>query len=51
MIIDRKLGESVVIKNGDDKIEVTLEKDQNGRYKLCFDAPQQYTIYRKELEL
>lgn len=49
LILERKPGESVVIEKGDDKIEVTLTKDDKGRFKLCFDAPTEYKITRKEL--
>ena len=49
LVIDRKDGESVIVEHGDDKIEVTLYKDKNGKLKLGFDAPPEYIIYRKEL--
>ena len=50
LVLDRKDGESVIIEHGDDKIEVTLYRDVNGKYKLGFDAPPEYIIYRKEME-
>ena len=50
LVIDRKDGESVIIEHGDDKIEVKLYKDERGKYKIGFDAPAEYIIYRKEMK-
>ena len=51
LVLDRKDGESVIIEHGDDKIEVLLYRDERGKFKLGFDAPPEYIIYRKELDL
>lgn len=49
LVLERKSGESIVIMNGDDKIEIKVDKYSNGSVKLVFDAPQRYIILRKEL--
>lgn len=50
LVISRKNGESIIIKNGNESIEVTIEKSKkNGNLHLCVDAPKKYKIYRKEL--
>lgn len=49
LILERKLGEKVVIEHNEGRLEVTLQKDDKGRYKLCFDVPSHYKIFRKKL--
>ena len=49
LVLERKSGQSIVIQNGDDIIEIKVDKYTNGSVKLAFDAPAQYTILRKEL--
>lgn len=47
LVLDRKDGESVIIEHGDDVIEIKFYKDERGKYKIGFDAPPQYKIFRK----
>lgn len=49
LVLERKPGESIVIKNGDDVIEIKIDKYNKGSVKLVFDAPLNYVILRKEL--
>jgi len=49
LVLERKSGESIVIQNGDDVIEIKVDKYKNGAVKLVFDAPLNYVILRKEL--
>ena len=49
LVLERKSGESIIIKNGDDVIEIKIDKEQKGAVKLAFDAPMHYVILRKEL--
>ncbi len=51
LVLERKSGESIVIQNGDDVIEIKVDKYSNskGAVKLVFDAPMKYVILRKEL--
>lgn len=49
LVLERKSGESIVIKNGSDTIEIKVDKSNKGAVKLVFDAPIHYTILRKEL--
>lgn len=49
LVLERKSGESIVITNGDDRIEIKVDKYSNGSVKLVFDAPKKYIILRKEL--
>ena len=49
LVLERKSGESIIIQNGDDVIEIKIAKEQKGAVKLAFDAPMNYVILRKEL--
>jgi carbon storage regulator CsrA len=49
LVLERKSGESIVINNGDDVIEIKVDKDNKGAVRLIFDAPMKYVILRKEL--
>jgi len=51
LVLERKSGQSIVIQNGDDVIEIKVDRYNKGSVKLVFDAPMQYTILRKELTL
>lgn len=51
LVLERKSGESIVIKNGDDIIEIKVDKYNKGAVKLVFDAPMKYIILRKELTM
>jgi carbon storage regulator CsrA len=51
LVLERKSGESIVIQNGDDVIEIKIDKEHKGAVKLAFDAPMHYIILRKELTL
>ena len=49
LVLERKSGESIIIQNGDDVIEIKVDKYSKGAVKLVFDAPLSYVILRKEL--
>lgn len=49
LVLERKSGESIVITNGEDTIEIKVDKYNKGSVKLVFDAPKKYLILRKEL--
>ncbi len=49
LVLERKSGESIVIQNGNDVIEIRIDKYNKGSVKLVFDAPMKYVILRKEL--
>lgn len=49
LVLERKSGESIVIQNGEDIIEIKVDKYKKDAVKLVFDAPQKYLILRKEL--
>jgi len=49
LVLERKSGESIIIQNGDDIIEIKVDKNHQGAVKLVFDAPMHYVILRKEL--
>ena len=49
LVLERKSGESIVITNGDDVIEIKVDKYKKDAIKLVFDAPKNYLILRKEL--
>lgn len=51
LVLERKSGESIVIQNGDDTIEIKVDRNNKGAVKLVFDAPMNYVILRKELTL
>lgn len=51
LVLERKSGESIVIQNGDEVIEIKVDKSNKGAVKLVFDAPMNYIILRKELTL
>ena len=51
LVLERKSGESIVIQNGDDVIEIKVDKYNKGAVKLVFDAPMHYVILRKELTI
>ncbi len=51
LVLERKSGESIIIQNGDDVIEIKVDKYSRGSVKLIFDAPMHYIILRKELTL
>lgn len=37
--LERKSGESIVIANGNDTIEIKVDRNNCGTVKLVFDAP------------
>ena len=49
LVLERKSGESIIIQNGEDVIEIKVDKYNKGAVKLIFDAPLKYVILRKEL--
>lgn len=49
LVLERKSGQSIIIQNGKDVIEIKIDRYNKGSVKLVFDAPMQYTILRKEL--
>lgn len=49
LVLERKSGESIIIQNGEDIIEIKIDKYNKGAVKLVFDAPLNYVILRKEL--
>lgn len=49
LVLERRSGESIIITNGDDTIEIKVDKYNKGAVKLVFDAPKKYVILRKEL--
>ena len=49
LVLERKSGQSIIIQNGTDVIEIKIDRYNKGSVKLVFDAPMQYTILRKEL--
>ena len=49
LVLERKSGESIIIQNGQDTIEIKIDRANKGGIKLLFDAPMHYTILRKEL--
>lgn len=49
LVLERKSGESIVIQNGDETIEIKVDKSKKDAVKLVFDAPRNYIILRKEL--
>lgn len=51
LVLERKLGESIIINNGDDVIEIKVDKGNKGAVRLIFDAPMKYIILRKELTI
>lgn len=51
LVLERKSGESIIIQNGQDTIEIKVDQHHKGPVKLVFDAPMHYVILRKELTL
>lgn len=51
LVLERKSGESIVITNGEDVIEIKVDKYKKDAIKLVFDAPKKYLILRKELTI
>ena len=49
LVLERKSGESIVIQNRSEVIEIKVDKHTKGAVKLVFDAPTNYVILRKEL--
>ena len=49
LVLQRKSGESIIIQNGEDVIEIKVDRNNKGAVKLIFDAPLKYVILRKEL--
>ncbi len=50
LVLERKSGESIIIQNGEDVIEIIVDKyNKGGVVKLIFNAPLKYVILRKEL--
>lgn len=49
LVLERKSGESIVIQNGEETIEIKIDKQKKDVVKLVFNAPQNYVILRKEL--
>ena len=49
LVLERKSGESIIIQNGEDVIEIKVDRNNKGAVKLIFDAPLKYVILRKEL--
>lgn len=47
--LSRKIGESIIIRNGDDVIEIMLTKLKGQQAEISIEAPQKYEILREEL--
>ena len=49
LTLSRKIGESIIIKNGDEVIEIKLSKLKGKQAEISINAPQKYEILREEL--
>jgi len=49
LTLSRKIGESIIIKNGDEVIEIKLSKLKGQQAEISINAPQKYEILREEL--
>lgn len=49
LTLSRKIGEIIIIKNGDEVIEVKLSKIKGSQAEISIRAPQKYEILREEL--
>lgn len=49
LTLSRKIGESIIIQNGDEVIEVKLSKIKGPKAEISIAAPREYVISREEL--
>ena len=49
LILSRRIGESIIIGNGENKIVVKFLKIQGKNAKLGIEAPKSVTVHREEI--
>jgi carbon storage regulator len=49
LMLNRRLGESIVIGKGDDMITVTVTQISGNQVKLGIQAPKRIPVYRNEI--
>lgn len=49
LTLSRKIGETIVIRNGDEVIEIMLSKVKGQQAEISINAPRTYQILREEL--
>ena len=49
LVLSRKLGEKIVIQNGDDTVVVTVVKIDRNQIRLGIEAPMDVRVYREEI--
>ena len=49
LVFSRKKNESVVIGDGENKIEVFIVEVEHGKCRIGFDAPKHIPVHRREV--
>ncbi len=49
LVLSRKLGEKIIIGEGDRTITITVVDIDRGKIRLGIEAPREVAIYRQEL--
>ena len=49
LVLTRRVGESVIVTNGDDVMRVTVVRNTGGQVALMFDAAKHITVHREEI--
>lgn len=47
--LTRKIGESIIIGDGDNKITLTVLGARHGQVRLSIDAPKEIPVHREEI--
>jgi carbon storage regulator len=49
LILSRKVGESIIIGSGNDKVVLTVLEVRGGQIKLGISAPRELSVHREEI--
>lgn len=49
LFLDRKIGETIVVEHGGERLVVSLYRQRGRLFTLAFDGPQSFVISRGEL--
>lgn len=49
LVLSRQKDESIIIGEGDDKVEITIIDVRGDKVRLGIDAPRKISVHRKEI--
>ena len=49
LVLSRQKDESIVIGEGENKVEITIVDVRGDKVRLCIDAPRSISVHRREI--